>query len=62
MLESSTPGHCTGWRAALASAFSPTSYAPSVVDGTVLVRQSQHENRKVVDIAIELANRASRKR
>jgi 7,8-dihydropterin-6-yl-methyl-4-(beta-D-ribofuranosyl)aminobenzene 5'-phosphate synthase len=27
------PGHCTGWRAAaaLANAFSPTSYAPSVV-------------------------------
>jgi 7,8-dihydropterin-6-yl-methyl-4-(beta-D-ribofuranosyl)aminobenzene 5'-phosphate synthase len=27
------PGHCTGWRAAaaLADAFSPTGYAPSVV-------------------------------
>jgi 7,8-dihydropterin-6-yl-methyl-4-(beta-D-ribofuranosyl)aminobenzene 5'-phosphate synthase len=33
------PGHCTGWRAAaaLVSAFSPTSYAPSVVGSRYLL-------------------------
>lgn len=33
------PGHCTGWRAAaaLASAFSPTRYAPSVVGARYLL-------------------------
>jgi 7,8-dihydropterin-6-yl-methyl-4-(beta-D-ribofuranosyl)aminobenzene 5'-phosphate synthase len=34
------PGHCTGWRAAaaLAHAFSPTGYAPSVVGTRYLLR------------------------
>jgi 7,8-dihydropterin-6-yl-methyl-4-(beta-D-ribofuranosyl)aminobenzene 5'-phosphate synthase len=34
------PGHCTGWRAAaaLADAFSPTGYAPSVVGTRYLLR------------------------
>ncbi len=36
------PGHCTGWRAAaaLARAFSPTSYAPSVVGTRYLLNAS----------------------
>ena len=36
------PGHCTGWRAAaaLANAFSPTGYAPSVVGTRYLLNAS----------------------
>jgi 7,8-dihydropterin-6-yl-methyl-4-(beta-D-ribofuranosyl)aminobenzene 5'-phosphate synthase len=36
------PGHCTGWRAAaaLANAFSPSGYAPSVVGTRYLLNAS----------------------
>ena len=39
------PGHCTGWRAAaaLANAFSPTGYAPSVVGTRCLLNASEME-------------------
>jgi 7,8-dihydropterin-6-yl-methyl-4-(beta-D-ribofuranosyl)aminobenzene 5'-phosphate synthase len=34
------PGHCTGWRAktALARAFAPARYAPSMVGSTYLLK------------------------
>jgi 7,8-dihydropterin-6-yl-methyl-4-(beta-D-ribofuranosyl)aminobenzene 5'-phosphate synthase len=40
------PGHCTGWRAAaaLADAFAPAGFAPSVVGTRYLLIASSHRS------------------